>query len=290
MGFGKPAYIRMAFNLCASIKYHGCQIPIRLIHDGCLDALPYYHKWVFDVTELVKDEHLYHNGKLDPGRAKTRIYEYLQADSNIYLDVDAMANQDLTRLFDYCEALDKYYLTQVVGKQKPSEGRDFKEMQWAYLDDIVSHYKISEDAYVWATNSSFAYIRKSPQAEALFAQIQANIDNPLPNLRSQWGDTFPDELALNVALAQLNHDPSPNIEPVYFNYQTPITHFTPIIENHFLMGYFGGEGFSSESMWEYYDRQMRVILNGFGFEHEYKSHHLIKDKHANKTRLLIIPG
>ncbi len=283
MAFGKPSYGKMAFNLALTIKHFSPNIPIRLIYEpAALDGVHPSRRWVFNSLVEIEQADLYENGKFNPGKAKTRIYKYLVADESIYLDVDALCNKPLEPLFDLCTG---YYHTQVVGKKKPSQGRDFPEMQWAYLDDVVNHYGISEDTTVYATNSSFAYIKKGKEAEKLFKQIQENIDNPLPKLRLAWGGSFPDELALNVALGQVKHDPSLPVQPVFFQCGGAISNFTTIKENHFIMGYYGGKRFTCQSLWEYYDRFLKQVANGFGMVHEYKSNHLIKDKHANKTVL-----
>jgi hypothetical protein len=283
MAFGKPAYGKMAFNLALTIKHFSPDLAIRLIYEpNALSGVHPSKRWVFNSLVEIEQADLYENGKFNPGKAKTRIYKYLVADESIYLDVDALCNKPLEPLFDLCTS---YYHTQVVGKQKPSQGRDFPEMQWAYLDDIVNHYGISEDTTVYATNSSFAYIKKGKEAEKLFKQIQENIDNPLPKLRLAWGGSFPDELALNVALGQVKHDPSLPVQPVYFQYGGAVSNFTALRENHFIMGYYGGKRFTCQSLWEYYDRFLKQVANGFGMVHEYKSNHLIKDKHANKTVL-----
>lgn len=283
MAFGKPAYGRMAYNLALTIKHFSPNLAIRLIYEP--QALAGVHeskRWVFnELTEIDKAD-LYSDGKFNPGKAKTRIYKYLVADESIYLDVDALCNKPLEPLFDLCTS---YYHTQVVGQQKPSQGRDFLEMQWAYLDDVVNHYGISEDTTVYATNSSFAFIRKGKEAEKLFEKIQENIDNPLPKLRLAWGGSFPDELALNIALGQVGHDPSLPVQPVYFQYGGAVSSFTKLKEDHFIMGYYGGKRFTCAHLWEYYDRFMSQVSRGFGSVHEYKSNHLIKDKHANKTVL-----
>lgn len=283
MAFGKPAYGWMAYNLAVTIKHHSPDIKVALVfEESAMQYTP--DRWPFDRMVEINHEHLYDGDKFNPGKAKTRIYEYLEAESTIYLDVDALLVKPIEGLFDACEKSGKYYCTQVVGKQQPKTGRDFSQMQWAYLDEVQSHYGIDPESWVYATNSSFAYIKKGKESKALFAQIQANIDNPC-KLRMDWGQTFPDELALNVALAQMNHDPSLEIEPVYFNYATAVHNFSPLIEKHYVFGFYGGVGFTSSSLWEYYDRYMFQVLNQKGFEHSFKSHLIVKQKHANKRTL-----
>lgn len=285
MAFGKPAYGWMAYNLAITIRYFSPDLSIKLIYEPkALSKLHPHKHWVFNEMVEIDQADLYSDGHFNPGKSKTRVYKYLTAEHNIYLDVDALCNKPLEPLFDLLEK-GKYYHTQVVGMQKPSQGRDFPEMQWAYLDDIVRHYGITEDATVYATNSSFAYIRKGKESEKLFAQIQENIDNPLKQLRLKWGGSFPDELALNVALAQVNHDPSISEQVVFFQYGGAISNFSALIDKHYIMGYYGGKRFTCQSLWDYYDRFLKSVCGHFGGVHEHKSHLIIGDKHANKVTL-----
>ena len=283
MAFGKYAYGWMAYNLAVTIKKHSPDIPITLVYEK--SAVAQNDLWPFDRVVEIQQDHLYQNGKFNPGRAKTRIIEYIQADYAMYLDVDSLVVKPLEPLFEACEKSGKYYQTQVVGKQQPKQGAEFPEMQWANLDEVESHYKIANDAWVYATNSSFAFIKKGKESAALFKQIQANIDNPC-KIKLDWGQTFPDELALNVALAQVNHDPTiEGIVPVYFNSGGGIANMSAVIDQYYILGYYGGVGFTTPALWEFYDREMRRVLNERGMEHSFKSHLVTKHKHANKRSL-----
>src|SRR5688572_16783080 len=141
MAFGKHAYAKMAFNMAVSIKYHNPDLPITLVHDGICDTVfPAWMWQFFDEVKPIKREHLYdytgNKEKMNPGKAKTYIYEYLSYDHNVYLDSDGACLKPLDKLFSTCIESGSPYKSQVVGWHTIDKGRDFKEMQWAWADDI----------------------------------------------------------------------------------------------------------------------------------------------------------
>ena len=286
MAFGKQAYAKMAFNMAMSIKFHSPDIKIAFINDGsCISAFLDYHYQYFDQIISIHKDDAYDNAgtkeeKLNPGKAKTRIYNYLPFDHNIYLDCDGAAMQPLEPLFDECIAQGGFYKTQVVGWHDVSKGRDFKEMQWAWFDEIVEHYNLPSDFTMPAINSSFAYIKKCKESEALFKQVIKNFDNPMSNLRMPWGATQPDELYTNIALGQLSVQCDLGLHPVYFNTHL-VRDWAKVTKEHYVLGIFGGVGFSHSSITDMYDRLMHKYGKENGMTHQWKSHILMKDKHAN---------
>ena len=289
MAFGHPAYGKLSFNLVLSLKYHNSKLPVQLIYEEkAISQLSDKHLSFFDILTPIRAEDLYDDintkrPKLNPGKAKTRIYDYLAFEENVYLDSDAVALKDLGNLFESCAEGGQYYYSQTVGRHRLADGRDFKEMQWAWVDDIWAHYALHEEAVLPATNSSFAYIRKSEEAKQLFHRIQQNIDEGLPlnKLRMKWGGSFPDELALNVALAQQSIDPDPGFQPVYFSMRL-VKDFKEVTDNYYVLGLFGGVGFTHQSLTAWYDRLIqKYSVELLGRNAEFKSHLLMRHKHAN---------
>lgn len=288
LAFGKHSYIKMAFNMAVSLKYHNPDLPITLVHDENITALmPWMLDFFTDFKE-VKQEHLYDNfgtkeQSMNPGKAKTFIYEYLSYDHNLYLDLDGAVLRPLDGLISKCINSGAPYQTQVVGWYTRERGDDFPEMQWAWPNDIWEHYKLSKTAKMPAINSSFAYIRKCPEAAALYAQIQSNMANPIPlnKLRLQWGRNQPDELYTNIALAQTAIDCELDYHPIYFNIRLE-RDWASVIARYDVLGLFGGQNFTHKSVADYYDRLLRKYCQTMGFEHRFKWHMLVKDKHANK--------
>ena len=300
MAFNKPAYGKMAFNMALTIKHYNPAIQIQLIHDqSALSHLNERHKAFFDIFTSVYESDIwdevpaatpvrklnYRTG-FNPGKAKASLYKYLAFDHNIYLDVDGVAIKDLQPLFDLCIEKGQHYYCQTVGHHTIDQGRDFKAMQWAWADDIWAHYQLTPGTVLPATNSSFSYIRKCKESEELYAQVLENFTTgamPLQKLRLKWGGTYPDELALNVALAQKGINPDLGMHPVYFNIRTIGKDFSHLNENYYVLGVFGGKGFTHSSVTAHYDRIVHsASIKELGVNIQFKSHTLVGDKHANK--------
>lgn len=279
MAFGKRAYYRMAFNMAVSIKYHSPDMRVALITEG-RPLLAEHELKYFDTVIQMNRSDAYDGDKLNPGKAKTRIYKYLPYTHNIYLDVDGVAMQDLNPLMQLCRDNGSYYLTQVVGYHDITKGRDFQEMQWAWADDIWEHFGLLKTDILPAINSSFAYIRKCDEAESLYGLISDNFDNPMTKLRMPWGATQPDELYTNVALAQMEVNCDVGLHPVFFSTGV-VKSWTEIKVRHYVLGIFGGVGFSHSSVTDMYDRLLFKVMASRGLTHQYKAHHLMRDKHAN---------
>lgn len=288
IAFGKPSYMKMAFNMAISIKYHNPDLPITLVHDSGISALMPWMLQYFNEFKEVNPEHLYDNigtkqQTMNPGKAKTFIYEYLSYDHNLYFDIDGAVLRPLDGLIKACVDSGEPYQTQVVGWHTIDKGRDFSAMQWAWADDCWEHFNMSKDAKMPAINSSFAYIHRSPEAQALYKQIQENMANPIPldKLRLQWGRSQPDELYTNIALAQTGIACELPYHPIYFSLRLE-RDWASVIEKYDVLGLFGGVHFTHKSVTDYYDRLMRKYCASMGFDHYFKWHMLGKDKHANK--------
>lgn len=284
--FGDHTYAKWAFNLALSIKKHNPDIKIHLLHEAdSLSHLSDYALSFFDKRTIIEHYDTHDgSGRLFPAKLKTGLYKYLEYDHNIYLDVDAVCMHDLDGLFDICIAKDTYFLTQIHSTHSIKDGEgEIPDMAWATAKTIWDHYALPEDAVLPATQSSFAYIKKCDQSEQLYILMKHNLLNgiPLDKLAFKWGGSMPDELILNVTLAQLGIAPSLDIDPVYFSNKSS-SNFD-FINSHFLLGIFGGKGITHSSLLNYYDRLMHnYCREGFGINHLYKAHQLIKNKFSGK--------
>jgi hypothetical protein len=286
MAFGDATYGKYAFNLALSLKRFSPALKIQLIHDDiALSQLDQFHLNFFDHFTPLKKEDMYVNDKLYPAQVKTRIYDYLVFNESIYLDVDAVALKDITPLMNLCSLKEGYYFTQVHRLHRLEDGRgEIRDMAWATADTIWNHYRLKEDAILPATQSSFAYIKKCNESESLFKKLQENLSNPIPleKLRYKWGGSQPDELYLNVTLAQLGLNPSLGIDPIYFsNYQ--IKNQSIVEQDYYLLGVFGGTGVTHSSVHHLYDRIMQnYCREHFNLPHQFKNINLVKYKFSGK--------
>jgi hypothetical protein len=304
MAFGKSAYHEMAYNFALSVKHFDKDLPIQLICDKT-DVLISHKYWVFDIKTIIDQEDLYHNGAFSPGRAKTRMDKYLAFDNNLYFDIDGVCLKSLKPLIDHLHGLPKegFFYSQVASWDDPRggtpkgnlkrDGADFfgNTMQWSSLDTIWEFHHLDDDAEVVAINSSFMFLRKGEKLTKFFDQVRDNIDNgiPISRLRMAWGNTYPDELAFNIACAQFNIDPFCGLNPVYFQYRNALSpKIIPwMMDNYSVLGLYGGPGFTHNSAWEHSCALLGQYHRNMGLTHEYKWHNLVKQKHAGQQKQLI---
>jgi len=210
--FGKPQYYHAAYNLAFSIKHFNKTVNIVAYFDNPEKATAHCTE-LLDVIDEIKPlntEHLYTDGKFDPGKLKVNIYEYLPFDYNLYLDVDAVALKDIQPLIDELKAAKKNYISHTVGYHNIKQGRNIPSMQWAWADVLWEHFLLKETATLPAINSSLQFIVKSEEAQTLYFVVKNEYElNPMPvnKLRMKWGGGQPDELYMNVALAKCGIDP-----------------------------------------------------------------------------------
>jgi hypothetical protein len=281
LAIGRPEYGNMAFNMALTIKRYSPELPIKLIYDPeALIQLSGEQKKFFDIMVPMDLKDCY-SPRLDPGMAKLNVHKYLEWEHNIYLDVDGACMKPLEPLFDECIATGEYFLTQYLTHIEGCK-EEFKEMMWAFPSQIWEKYGLKENACLPATNSSFMYMRKGKDLESFFTKAIENMNNPIGKLRLTWGATQPDELYLNITMAQfgilgkLKKD-----YPVFFSNRS-ITRDMNDIDNYYLIGVFGGHGFSHLSLIEHYDRVIHKVSNEMlGKSIQFKMKKMIRAKHAN---------
>jgi hypothetical protein len=302
MAFGKPAYHEMAYNFALSVKHFDRDLPIQLICDKN-DVLLGHKYWVFDIVTLIDEQDIYTVSGFSPGRAKTRIDKYMAFDNSLYFDIDGVALKSLKPLVEHLLALPEkgYFYSQTAHWTDPhgktpmaslkQNGPDFPEMQWATLDVIWEYHELPDDAMVTAINSSFMFLRKGEKLTEFFEQVRDNIDNGIPveKLKMPWGGTYPDELAFNIACAQYRIDPWCGLNPVYFQFGTSMNRERVefAYANYYILGLYGGEGFSHNSIWEMSCNLLGQYHANMGLTHEYKWHTLARQKHAGQQKQLI---
>ena len=287
MAFGKPQYYWAAFNLAYSIKRFNPTLQIALIADSKERALYHCHELgqCIDTFVELPEQHIYTNKKLDPGKAKVLLYDYLPYHYNLYLDVDAVCLKDLQPLIEQLIANDAKYATHVIAEHSIDKGRDFIQMQWAWADSLWEHFGLTKEDKIYAINSSIQFIEKCDEAEAIFrtaADLYLNNPMPLGKLRMKWGGGQPDELYFNVSFGKNKFKPY-EIDVVCFQMNREYT-FTQIEERFYLMSYFGGKGFTPSFYIEWLDRKLKAWMQEDGIQHKYFIHRITDHKHADPKR------
>lgn len=282
ISFGKRGYGFAAVNLAASIKYYSPNIPITLYADKL--SIKQVAKERLDLIDSIKelDESEYlTDGVFDPAKIKTNLYKYCDYDYTLYLDVDAIVLKDINPIFDELKNANGYYFTHIIGLHTIDKGRDFEQMQWAWADDVWKHYKLKDKDVLPSTNSSFQFIKKGKESKELFKQEAKNYQNKLPlkKLRMTWGKTQPDELYLNIALAQKGITGKTDKEYIYLPYLST-KEVKEVREKYYILSLFGSKNMTPLRFREYYDIMMYKVLNEMGFNHHYKLVYIYGDKHV----------
>ena len=167
-------------------------------------------------------------------------------------------------LFDHCK---DYFSSQIFGYGEEGE-KEYDKMYWAYPKDLWEHFNIPKGSKIPFINSSFMYITKTKDCDILFKTAKDQLeDNPFPvnKLRYAFGrgthpSKQPDELYMDVALAQVGHDPMIKVEPFYFS-NRPIDTEDYIRDNHWIIGLYGKRGdHTHTSVMSYYDRMVHKML------------------------------
>jgi hypothetical protein len=287
VAFGKPQYYWAAYNLAYSIKRFNKDLSIALVSDSKDRALYYCHDLTnqIDVYFDLPEQHIYTNKKLDPGKAKVLLFDYLPFHYNLYLDVDAVCLKDLQPLIDQLIANDAKYATRVVGEHTIDQGRDFKAMQWAWADQLWQHFGLAKSDKIYAINSSIQFIEKCDEAEAIYrtaADLYLNNPMPISKLRMKWGGGQPDELYFNVSFGKNNFKPY-EIDAVCFQMNREFS-YAQIEERFYLMSYYGGKGFTPSFYIDWLDRKLKSWMAEDGIQHKYFIHRITDHKHADPKR------
>lgn len=297
LAFGKIQYYWAAYNLAFSIRKHNKDINITVLFDDPVKAISNCGEIIKYVNRIsaIDAAHLYTNSKLDPGKVKVHLYQYLPYDCNLYLDVDAVALKDIQPMIDELSESGKDYVSHTVGYHTIDKGRDFKEMQWAWADRMWPHFGLSSDAVMPAINSSMQWIVKGEKAAALYAKAQELFfDNPIPlkDLRMKWGGSQPDELYMNIAMAILGIDPAlkqyDKVKTseggmIHFAMQRGLT-YQEVTERFYLQSYYGGNRFTPLFYVDWLDRILKADHQAIGKRHIYLINRIVQNKFADGKR------
>ena len=228
-----------------SIKNHSKTHITVITDDNCLDGI---NKNVFDNIIKVDISDYLEGGVINPLKLKTKIYQYSPYDKTIYLDVDGInvtAERSVDTLFELLK--DSTFEIQEVGRYKKD---DYKSchMVWASkvgkdIRDIYDVYKIPKENLYPEYNSSFIYFNKCDANKKFFKKVNENYFDR----RLEWkdmGGRYPDELAFNLASAQLSHyNTILKFKPIFFQWENNsdrLKGIKPISENHWFLGMAGG--------------------------------------------------
>lgn len=264
----------MGYHLAMSIKHYSPSIPIHLITDD-LAISRLKDLSMFDTIDYV-------DTPVDPAQAKIDMYGILPFDHNMFLDADGLCLSELDSTFDKLIASDKPFQCFVHAYYNRHDKPEMPLMVWANRDVIWDHYGFDTQTLP-ATQSSMIYIRKGEFCDDLYRRMQANYKNPIPldKLRNKWGGGQPDELYLNVTLAQMGYDPKcENI--IYFADDRTLK--PRDIKDHYkILSLFGTAQNVKPILERYYDSEVQRIANG-RITYDWKN--IKSAKHANVAQVV----
>lgn len=274
-------YSHWAVNMAISIRFHSPSMPINIVVDEvCKSELNSFHRSLFDkIIDIEQNDMFDKYGNFSPGKAKLSIYKYCEFDENIFLDGDGLLIKPIEGLFD-CATKDVHL--QVVGRYQEDD-LDWKCI-WMKWDDLK--LLLPEKFTIFETNTSFLYFKKGEIALKFFEQSLSNFTNDSPT--HLWGRAYPDELAFNLATAQLDLDPCygteyekkiNNIFPICFD--TKNKNIDVLETECYLIGCFGGKMSRFKSLYDLYDMLIKKYCKEkYNFQNQYKSHQLMAQKHV----------
>lgn len=284
IAIGDTAYYQMAYNMAMSIKFVSPDLRICLLVENPLKVI---ESSLYDHIIQIASDDIQCDGKFSPARIKCRMSNYTPFENTIYLDVDGCAINDLNLLMNACIETGQPYLTCVIDYGSKTK-TEYDYNIWATNNDIWAHFDLGDTDIIPSLNSSFAFFNNSPEAKSFMATVQAFDKKrmPMDKLMWTWGkrtgpkDVYPDELSYMAACAKMQLDPKFTPMPILFS-QKPVTDFTAVKKNYFLVAIYGDRNTTHRSLWDFYDRTMSRIHILQGKKHIYTKNYLAANKHAN---------
>lgn len=289
--WGRRGYIYAAYNLAFSIKHFNRRLPVYLYCDEQLlkELMPDQID-VFD-SIIPIDISLLMQYQSQPAYIKISAYENLPFDYTLLLDVDALALQDIEPAIDQMIEGGGYFYSHILDTHKLEQGDNIPNMYWATAGKIWEKYNLSKDAVLPCTNSSLQFIKKGEDSKRLLDRVKTNMEDPLPlhELRNQWGGAQPDELYLNIAMAQEGIvGKTPNEYLFMGNVLSPLP-YHKIEEQYMILSIFGGRNFTKARYTEWYDKKLIEYHRKHAKSAHFKYSYILRDKHANNRPVKYSP-
>lgn len=236
---GKGSYAGWAANMAASLRYWNPDIQIALAVHGQAGQLA--TEPLYDHIIPIPDKWCHNfEGKFAPGKMKLHMDLLSPFERTIYLDVDGLCLKPIGYIFEKLKG------RKVAGQVLTESETDSDKWgcQWMTLANVRHTYPI-RDGKIQELNSSFFYFEKE-SAEYFETARRCYIDN----YKTQWGSSFPDELALNVAGNICGIDMKIDFAPVSFYGKEKDAHF---------VGLYGGIDSTRLKAIKIYEQEIRKV-------------------------------
>lgn len=289
--WGREGYIYAAYDFAFSIKHFNRMLPVTLYCDpALLKKLSDDQRMVFDDIIPI-DISLLSSYTAEPAKIKISVYEHLPYDNTLFLDVDALALQDLEPCIDEMIAAGGYFYSHILNTHTIDQGDSIPDMVWCNANKIWEKYGLSKDAVLPCTNSSLQFIRKCDDSKKLFELVKKYLYDPIPlhELKDQWGAAQPDELYLNIAMAQMGITGKTEKPYLFMGNRLSPDPFHKIQAEFAILSIFGGKGFTKLRYTEWFDKLIVQYHRAHGKSNYFKYQYILRDKHAN-TRPIRFDG
>lgn len=289
---GSRGYAYMAYNMAYSIKHHDRTVKIHLLADECFDDIPPSRRSVFDSWSGPDSLDFRTDGRIDPGKLKTRLYKYLPFDNTLYLDVDGLAMRSLTPLLQTLSSDERFFITSLQGKGTQSEKINYSE--WATNEFIAKTFGLKPSQEISAIQSSYAFVRKCREAKSFFNEVEKSYDKvKLSELTYAWGGTMPDELLFSGVISAKDMSVDGPGDVIFFGTRGVTFDPSDIEGNYDILSVYGrasGRSMTAPRFWEYYDmllfawNRSHRAGDKLAQPHIYKSVIVKQYKHANQRK------
>jgi hypothetical protein len=266
--YGHPYYGRMAYNLACTIKSVE-DFPVAVAHAGrALSHLGEDQVSIFD--EVITLPPAYANGFAP----KLYLNELSPFKHTLFLDADMawLPYRTPSELFDKLKDVDYTGITEGFFDYESQEDQtNPMYYYWADLKEIKEAYKITSGRlYQWRTE--VIYFKKTAGTKKFFEKAQKIYKDPKLKTVRQFGETVPDELAINIS-ANIN-----GIEPHARKWTPAYWHRlhnnrVPTIAElraWYAVG-FGGN-YAGGSLIKLYDNIVAVAMRKLGRQHVFTLH------------------
>jgi hypothetical protein len=277
----KPAYAMGAFNLALSIKHFNPSVNITLVSDGEHERHyrpEHYHP--FDTIKKINlCDYTDKVGRFQPGLAKINISKYSDYDHTLYIDADSLILKDIQPLIDDLILKPGYFYSEKMGSGGLTEEIEYNP--WATNEKIWEYFKLDPETTITTINSSWFYFNK--KSAPFFKKVLQNFNKGFTEsqLKTQWGNTLPDELFFTGTMAQMNIDPEYK-KIMFFGNSVDKRTFSELENDYYGFTLYGGIRTVREIYNGWYDRLMFKFCEKEVIEHRFKAYSILTGKHVNK--------
>jgi hypothetical protein len=269
----------MAAHMAMSLRYYLPDVSITLFCDQHAKKLPNHYLRFFSQFKDMAPENCMHNGKFSPGMAKLNAMLASPYDETVYLDVDGLALHSIEGLFNQGKPF-------ACDVHQRGDLRGVDVSHWATNSDFAEHYEIDLQTDCVEPQTSFMYSDGTSfgSREIIRAAIYS-MDFPESKLKNTWGDTIPDELAIMAACAQMEYDPTPKSEAVFFGHKLSKMSLQEIAAKYFVLSLYGngtGQTLVRHTYIQWYDAQVAYMCKKLRVDRIGPALGLMKSKHVHK--------